>query len=101
MAARSWREIRGERPLNEGRVATYKRLMEAEALLDDRRRRLGVSEDAIGEALEAALAGAEGDDQLYLATLARYVEMLGGRLEVQAVFPDETIALPSAQGTAS
>jgi hypothetical protein len=75
--------------------------MEAEVLLDGRRRRLGVSEDAIGEALEAALANVEDDDQLYLATLARYVEMLGGRLEVQAMFPDETIALPPAAGTAS
>lgn len=32
-------------------------------------------------------------EDLYLASLAAYVEALGGRLEIRAVFPDSTIVL--------
>jgi hypothetical protein len=36
---------------------------------------------------------AEGD--IYLSTLRHYIEAIGGRLEITAVFPDETIRLVS------
>jgi hypothetical protein len=62
----NWREIRRQLPLNEERVAMYRRLMDAEARLDS-------------------------DD--YLSALARDVAALGGHLEVRAVLPDETITL--------
>ena len=80
---KSWREIRRQLPLNEERVAIYRRLMDAEARLEPVRLRQGVS--------ETAPDASESDD--YLATLARYVAALGGHLEVRAVFPDETITL--------
>jgi hypothetical protein len=36
----------------------------------------------------------------YLSTLSQYVEALGGRLEITAVFPEETIRLvPTAVGS--
>jgi hypothetical protein len=97
--ARTWREIRRQKPLNEGRVETYRRLMEAEARLDDVRRRCGVSEEAAADALtidqsESFGDGREGED--YLATLTRYVGLLGGRLELRAVFPEETVTLLEA-----
>ncbi len=66
--------------------------MEAEAALDQIRRRRGVRETAIADAVDASLAAQ--DDCLYLSTLSRYVGELGGRLELRAVFPDETIVLP-------
>jgi hypothetical protein len=88
---KNWREIREQRPLNEARVAMYRRLMDAEARLDDVRRRRGVSETALGDALEASEENVEPD--VYLATVARYVAELGGHLEVRAVFPEETITL--------
>jgi len=80
---KNWREIRRQLPLNEEQVAIYRRLMDAEARLEEVRRRRGVS--------ESALDASESDD--YLATLARYVAELGGHLEVRAVFPEETITL--------
>jgi hypothetical protein len=88
---KNWREIREQRPLNEARVAMYRRLMDAEDRLDAVRRRREVSETAFGDALEASEENVEPD--LYLATVARYVAELGGHLEVRAVFPEETITL--------
>jgi hypothetical protein len=92
--AENRREISGRRALNEGRVATYRRLMDAEALLEEVRLRRGVSDTAFAEALEAVEGGRAPDDSdadLYLATLTRFVAQLGGRLEVQAVFPEDTV----------
>lgn len=94
--AKSWRTIRGQRPLNESRVATYKRLMDAELRLADVRRRRGLSQAAIAEALEVSqpnVSRIEQEDDVYLSTLARYVAALGGHLEVLAVFPEETITV--------
>lgn len=95
----SWREIRRTRPLNEARMRTYRRLLDAEIRLNDLRRRRGLSQAQLAEALEVSqpnVSRIELQDDLYLSTLARYVEALGGRLEVRAVFPEETITLLDA-----
>jgi hypothetical protein len=39
----------------------------------------------------------EHEEDIYLSTLRRYVDALGGRLEIAAVFPDETIRLMPAE----
>jgi transcriptional regulator with XRE-family HTH domain len=94
--AKSWRAIRGQRPLNEGRVAGYRRLMEAELRLAEVRRRRGVSQATIADALDVSqpnISRVEQEDDVYLSTLARYVAALGGHLEVLAVFPEETVTL--------
>jgi transcriptional regulator with XRE-family HTH domain len=94
--ARTWRTIRGHRPLNEGQVSVYRRLMEVELQLAQARQRRGVSQALIAEALEVSqpnVSRIEQQDDVYLSTLARYVAALGGHLEVLAVFPEETITL--------
>jgi len=96
VSTRDWRPVRGQRPLNEARVATYKRLMEAELRLAAVRRRRGVSQAAVARALEVSqpnVSRIEQEDDVYLSTLARYIAALGGHLEVRAVFPDETITV--------
>jgi DNA-binding XRE family transcriptional regulator len=96
VATRDWRTVRGQRPLNEARVATYKRLMDAELRLAEVRHRRGVSQATIARALEVSqpnVSRIEQEDDVYLSTLARYIAALGGHLEVQAVFPDETITV--------
>ncbi|MDQ2827612.1 MAG: helix-turn-helix domain-containing protein [Chloroflexota bacterium] len=35
----------------------------------------------------------EHEEDIYLSTLRRYVAALGGRLEINAVFPDQTVTL--------
>ena len=94
--ARDWRTVRGQRPLNERRVAAYRQLMDAELRLAEARRRRGISQVAIAEALEVSqpnVSRIEQEEDVYLSTLARYVAALGGHLEVLAVFDDETVTL--------
>jgi transcriptional regulator with XRE-family HTH domain len=77
-------------------VATYKRLMDAEVRLADVRTRRGISQATIADALEVSqpnISRIEQEDDVYLSTLVRYVAALGGQLEVNAVFPEETITL--------
>jgi hypothetical protein len=71
----------------------YQRLMDAEEALEPARLRTGVGEATFGEMLD--VAEAEGEHDVYLATVKRFVEALGGRLEVRAVFGEEVIALPA------
>jgi hypothetical protein len=74
---------------------TYKRLMEAEFRLEAVHRRAGVAK-TMADALEAVRVdptGNEQEDDLYLAALVRYVEALGGHVEVRAVFPDEAVTV--------
>jgi hypothetical protein len=78
-------------------VAAYERLMEAQHRIANARTRAGVSDAEIDRALQACEPEnpeSLSDDELYLGTLARFVTALGGRLDVSAVFGDETIALP-------
>jgi DNA-binding XRE family transcriptional regulator len=94
--AKTWRTVRGQRPLNEGRVTAFKRLIDAELRLAELRGRRGQTQAAIAEALSVSqpnISRIEQEDDLYLSTLVRYVGALGGQLEVRAVFPEETITL--------
>ena len=44
-------------------------------------------------AADGSIARLERPDDLYLATLKYYVALLGGRLEVAAVFPEATVII--------
>lgn len=94
---RSWKDVLADQPVNETRVEIYKRLMEAQELVAHALYRRGVSDAAVQEALDTAdenLSQDERREDLYLSALSRYVETLGGRLEVRAIFDDEEIVLP-------
>ncbi len=94
--AKSWETVRRQKPVSEKRVAAYERVMDAEQLIAEARYRRGVSHAAITDAL--AVSERDGsdttqEDDAYLSILGRYVEALGGYLEVRAVFPEEAITL--------
>ena len=94
---RSWKDVLADQPVNETRVEIYKRLMEAQEIVAHALYRRGVSDAAVQEALDTAdenLSQDERREDLYLSALSRYVETLGGRLEVRAIFDDEEIVLP-------
>jgi DNA-binding XRE family transcriptional regulator len=42
---------------------------------------------------QANVSRIEREGDLYLSTLRKYVEALGGRLEISAVFPEKTVTL--------
>jgi hypothetical protein len=93
---KSWDEIRGELALTDDDVAGYARLDEAERRLYEARRRRGITDAEMAEALgidEHRTWSVDHDDDLYLFALARYVAAAGGRLEVRAVFDDEEVVL--------
>jgi|SRR5689334_4158824 predicted XRE-type DNA-binding protein len=56
----------------------------------------GVKQTDIAEAWESTQSNVsrfEHSQDTYLSTLMRYVAALGGRLELRAVFPDQTVDL--------
>ncbi len=93
---KNWREIRGARALNEARVETYRRLMDAVTELSEVCLERGVSEDQLTRAfaeLRVGAPGSEQEDDLYLSALARCVAALGGHVEVRAMFGDDAVTV--------
>jgi phosphoserine phosphatase len=91
---RSWKDVLSEEPVNEMRAEIYERLMEAQERIARPLYARGVSHAVVSAALDAVderLSEDQRREDLYLAALAHYVEALGGRLEVRAVFGDEEI----------
>jgi hypothetical protein len=100
--SKSWREIRSKLALNEARVDTYSRLMDAQLHIAELLLRRGlVTEEQLDEALVASQVDGSGAEEgkLNLPALARYVSVLGGHLEVRAVFREETITLMRTDAT--
>jgi hypothetical protein len=70
--------------------------MDAQERIAQARYRRGVRDSTIRHALDQVDERLSEDDRredLYLSALASYVEALGGRLEVRAVFDDEAIVV--------
>ena len=94
---KSWNEVRGQRALNEVRVETYGRLMDAQSDIAELLARLGLATEAqLDQAVAASQVedpGSAGEDGVYLSALRRYVTALGGHLEITAVFPDASVTV--------
>ena len=70
-------------------------LRDALALAELRESR-GKTQTELAQALDVSqpnVSQVEHKEDLYVSTLRDYVEALGGRLEIRAVFPDETVSL--------
>ena len=96
-----WKALRRQRKVNEERVELYRRVVEADIRLGEMnlgevRRKRGVSQAIVADALDVSqpnVSRIEQEDDVRLSTLGRYVAALGGRLEVTAVFGEESIPL--------
>jgi hypothetical protein len=76
-------------------------MMEAQEQIAEARYARGAAHESVLAAMDAAEAGisdAERTHDLYLSSLAAYVEALGGHLELHAVFPDETVVVTPRSG---
>jgi hypothetical protein len=97
MKATPWRDL--QHKLTRERRAEIKKAVERELLvltLADLRRESGLDDGEVSETLEASqaeLAHIDRTDADFLPTLRRYVEALGGELEVVAVFGNKRITL--------
>jgi hypothetical protein len=89
-------EFGREEPVSEMRVRLYEQLMEAQDRIAWARYARGVDDAAVLAALDAAqtdISPQQRREDLYLASLAAYVAALGGRLEVRAVFGEESVVV--------
>jgi hypothetical protein len=82
--------------VNEARARLYERLMEAQERIAHACYGRGITDEEVQAALDASderLSEDERREDLYLSALAHYVDALGGRLEVRAVFGDEAVVV--------
>jgi DNA-binding XRE family transcriptional regulator len=87
-------------PIRRERVATYKRAMEDAIALAELRARQDITQQEMAKTLgvsQANISRIEHEEDLYLSTLRGYVEALGGKLEVNVIFPDATVTLIAAE----
>ncbi|MDP9384971.1 MAG: helix-turn-helix domain-containing protein [Actinomycetota bacterium] len=99
MATRSLKDIRAKRPLipdARKRVDDIKRAMQLEIALVELRELRGATQTQIADSLGTSrpnVGRIEKELDVRLSTLERYVEALGGKLEIRAVFDDADIKL--------
>jgi len=100
-------EVRRRRPPNRERVEAIKRVVELEIALRDLRERRGVTQEHVAAQLGTSrpnVSRIEGEDDVRVSTLQRYVAALGGELELVARFPDgqsETLLAAAGRVTSS
>lgn len=95
---RKWSAIRvsnGDRE-RQALVEQEARLTDVLLSLFQMRERRGVSQEELARIWDTSqpnVSKIERQSDVLVSTLRRYVEALGGRLEVQAVFPEERVVL--------
>jgi transcriptional regulator with XRE-family HTH domain len=79
-------------PIRSARVEEHKT-----AMLGELRRKLDLTQAVVADRLDVTQENVSqierGEADVRLSTLSRYVQALGGQLEIHATFPDETVAL--------
>lgn len=96
---RNINQVRKRRPLSDDgrrRVDVIKRAMQLEIALAELREMRGISQSAVAEILATSrpnVSRIEKETDVRLSTLERYVEALGGKLEIHAVFEDSDVKL--------
>ena len=88
-------EVR-KRPGAPEEIDARKRAIIAAVRLAELREQMGKTQSQLAEVLEMTQANVsriERSDNLYLSTLADYVDALGGHIEINAVFDDNVVSL--------
>lgn len=97
--AKNFERLRGPvmaDPERRARIEQQQRAIEDALALAALREAQHRTQQEVAETLgvsQANISRIEHQSDVYLSTLSHYVEALGGRLEVTAVFPDGSIAL--------
>lgn len=97
MPTRKFQELLDKMPAA-SRRETAKRVRETlDAMpLDELRRARAMTQTKLAETLgvnQSEVSKIEHRTDVYISTLAEYVEALGGRLEIRAVFPDREMRI--------
>ena len=102
---RSFKELKAPieaDPFRRARVDERKHAMRDVLALAGLRASREVTQEGLADALGVSqpnISRIEHQNDAYLSTLRSYVEALGGRLEVRAVFDDQTVELDVASTT--
>lgn len=97
MRTRNFRELVKAMPAERQRkIANHVRLSLASMPLDEIRKARQMTQAKLAEALgvnQGEVSKIEHRTDIYLSTLAGYVEALGGKLEIRAVFRDREMRI--------
>ena len=94
-----WSEISAKvrmDPERRARIEQREQAIEAELTISQLREALGATQESVAEKMNVTQSNVshfERNPNIFLRSLASYVEALGGRLEVRAVFPDQVVTL--------
>jgi transcriptional regulator with XRE-family HTH domain len=83
-------------PARRRRAEVYRAEVRRLAALGDVRRARAYTQEQLAQAMgkpQTHVSRLEHQTDLYVSTLRRYVEAMGGQLEVRAVFPDATLTI--------
>lgn len=93
-------------PERRARIEQREQAIEAELTISKLREARGATQESVAERMNVTQSNVshfERNPNIFLRSLASYVEALGGRLEVRAVFADQivTLVVPGTQGQSS
>ncbi len=103
MTGRKFSEVRKEilaDPVRRERIDREKEAMRAAVRLASIRESRSTTQAELAAVMgttQANVSRIEHTDNPYLSTLAEYIDGLGGRLEINAVFDDEVVSLSEIQ----
>jgi DNA-binding XRE family transcriptional regulator len=83
-------------PKARAQVDAYRAALSDVLALTELREARGVTQQQLAAAWEVSQANVsrvEHEQDVYLSTLSAYVSALGGRLELNAIFPDQSVQL--------
>lgn len=100
-----WSEISAKLradPERRARIEQREQAIEAELTISQLREARGATQENVAEKMNVTQSNVshfERNPNIFLRSLADYVEVLGGKLEIRAVFPDQvvTLAVPGSR----
>lgn len=100
--AKKFKDLVAKMPVEHQRRAKKRTaIMLAEMALQDLRKAQNVTQEAVANALairQASVSELEHREDTHLSTLRKYIEAIGGKLEVVARFPDFSVRLTQFDG---
>src|SRR5260370_23102501 len=94
-----WREISAKMradPERRARIEQREQAIEAELTISQLREARGATQENVAERMNVTQSNVshfERNPNIFLRSLADYVEALGGQLEIRAAFPDQIVTL--------
>lgn len=95
---------KGFSPKRKAQIEVLKQEMLVELDLATLRKALSLTQAAVAEALnvqQAEVSRIEKRTDVLLSTMRKYIEAVGGRLEIHAVFPGNTVIISDLAGLRS